>query len=152
VPSDEGERDPDFPDYRFTLANERTFLAWMRTSLALLAGGIALRQVVPSFEIRGLRTTLAVAAVVLSLVLAVASYVRWSQIERAMRRGEPLPHPLAVPVLATVIAAVAGMVAVVLLVRPPRTPAPPASRRNARSWPGSARPSPPAPWPRWPPA
>ncbi len=117
MPSDEGERQPDFPDYRFTLANERTFLAWMRTSLALLAGGIALRQVVPSFGVRGVRTTLAVAAVVLSLVLAVASYVRWSQIERAMRRGEPLPHPLAVPVLATVIAAVAGTVAVVLLVR-----------------------------------
>jgi putative membrane protein len=117
VPSDQGERDPDFPDYRFTLANERTFLAWMRTSLALLAGGIALRQVVPSFEIAHVRTTLAVVAVVLSLVLAVASYVRWNQIERAMRRGDPLPHPLAVPVLATVIAAVAGTVAVVLLVR-----------------------------------
>jgi putative membrane protein len=117
VPSDEGERDPDFPDYRFTLANERTFLAWMRTSLALLAGGIALRQVVPSFEIAHVRTTLAVVAVVLSLVLAVASYVRWNQIERAMRRGLPLPHALAVPVLATVIAAVAGTVAVVLLVR-----------------------------------
>jgi putative membrane protein len=58
-----------------------------------------------------------VVAVVLSLVLAVASYVRWNQIEHAMRRGEPLPHPLAVPVLATVIAAVAGTVAVVLLVR-----------------------------------
>jgi putative membrane protein len=52
VPGDEGDRDPDFPDYRFTLANERTFLAWMRTSLALLAGGIALRQVVPSFAPR----------------------------------------------------------------------------------------------------
>jgi len=46
----------------------------------------------------------------------VASYLRWNQIERAMRRGEPLPHPLAIPVLATVIAAVAGTVAVVLLV------------------------------------
>jgi putative membrane protein len=124
VPTDEGERDhnpdPDdlrYPDYRFTLANERTFLAWIRTSLALLAGGIALRQVVPSFGVRGVRTTLAVAAVVLSLVLAVASYVRWYQIEGAMRRREPLPHPLAVPVLAMVIAAVAGTVAVVLLVR-----------------------------------
>jgi putative membrane protein len=124
VPTDEGESgaeggvrgDPGYPDYRFTLANERTFLAWMRTSLALLAGGIALREVVPSLGVRGLRTTLAVTAVVLSLVLAVASYLRWNQIERAMRRGEPLPHPLAIPVLATVIAAVAGTVAVVLLV------------------------------------
>jgi putative membrane protein len=117
VPADEGERDPGFPDYRFTLANERTFLAWMRTSLALLAGGIALGELVPSFGVRYVRTTLAVAAVALSLILAVASYLRWNQIERAMRRGEPLPHPLAVPLLATVIAAVAGTVAVVLLVR-----------------------------------
>ena len=28
------------PDPRFTLANERTFLAWIRTALGLLAGGI----------------------------------------------------------------------------------------------------------------
>jgi putative membrane protein len=113
VPSQPLEREPD---YRFTLANERTFLAWMRSSLALLAGGIALREVVEPFGFRGLRTGLAVIAVVLSLVLAVVSYFRWSQIQRAMRRGEPLPHPLAVPVLATVIAAVAGAVAVVLVV------------------------------------
>lgn len=32
------------PDYRFTLANERTFLAWVRTGLALLAGGLLLDQ------------------------------------------------------------------------------------------------------------
>jgi putative membrane protein len=32
------------PDYRFTLANERTFLAWIRTALALLAGGVLLHQ------------------------------------------------------------------------------------------------------------
>ena len=35
------------PDYRFTLANERTFLAWIRTALALIAGGVALVQLVP---------------------------------------------------------------------------------------------------------
>ncbi|WP_283215114.1 DUF202 domain-containing protein [Pseudofrankia sp. DC12] len=39
------------PDYRFSLANERTFLAWIRTALALLAGGIAVVQIVPSFSI-----------------------------------------------------------------------------------------------------
>ena len=100
------------PDYRFTLANERTFLAWMRTSLALLAGGIALRELVEPFEVRGARTTLAVASVALSLVLAVAAYLRWSRVQAAMRRGEPLPRPLAVPVLAlgiTVAGAAAGL-------------------------------------------
>ena len=38
--------DGDEPDYRFTLANERTFLAWVRTALGLLAGGVAVRQLV----------------------------------------------------------------------------------------------------------
>ncbi len=114
MPGDDGDHQID---YRFTLANERTFLAWIRTSLALLAGGIALRAVVEPFSVRGVRTTLAVTAVALSLALAVTSYVRWTQIERAMRRGEPLPHPLAVPVVATVIAAMAGVAAVFLVVR-----------------------------------
>jgi putative membrane protein len=114
VPTDEADT---HPDYRFTLANERTFLAWIRTSLALLAGGIALRELVEPFGVRGLRTTLAVIAIVLSLVLAVSSYLRWLHIERAMRRGDPLPHPLAVPLVATAIAGVAGTIAVVLVVR-----------------------------------
>ena len=38
------------PDYRFTLANERTFLAWIRTALGLLAGGVAVRQLVQPFD------------------------------------------------------------------------------------------------------
>jgi putative membrane protein len=111
VPDVDGEREPD---YRFTLANERTFLAWMRTSLALLAGGIALRELVEPFEVRGARTALAVAALALSLVLAVASYVRWVRVQTAMRRGEPLPRPLAVPLLATGVA-VAGLAAGLLV-------------------------------------
>ena len=34
-------RTPIEPDYRFTLANERTFLAWQRTSLGLMAAAVA---------------------------------------------------------------------------------------------------------------
>ncbi|MFO7280112.1 MAG: DUF202 domain-containing protein [Thermoanaerobacterales bacterium] len=102
------------PDYRFTLANERTFLAWMRTSLALLAGGIALEEVAGEFSTAATRTALAVTAVAFSLVLAVSAFVRWRQVQRAMRRDEPLPHPWAVPLLATGIVAVAGVVALVL--------------------------------------
>src|SRR5918995_6585734 len=122
VPGDRGDDGDDELDYRFTLANERTFLAWIRTSLALLAGGIALRAVVEPFGVRGVRTTLAVTAVALSFGLAVASYVRWTQIDRAMRRGEPLPHPMAEPVVATVIAVMAGVAAVFLVVRGARSP------------------------------
>jgi putative membrane protein len=111
--ADAAEHGPE-PDYRFTLANERTFLAWMRTSLALLAGGIALRELVEPFEISGARTALAVSSVALSLVLAVAAYLRWARVQTAMRRGEPLPRPLAVPVLALGIA-VAGAAAGLLV-------------------------------------
>ncbi len=45
--------DPHDPDYRFTLANERTFLTWLRTSLALIAAGVAVVQLVPEFGIDG---------------------------------------------------------------------------------------------------
>jgi putative membrane protein len=114
VPSDDGEHEPD---YRLSLANERTFLAWIRTSLALLAGGIALDEIAGPFSDEATRTALAVAAVGLSLVLAVSSFVRWRQVQRAMRRNQPLPHPWAVPLLAIGMAVVAGIVALVLVFR-----------------------------------
>ncbi|MGH9235150.1 MAG: YidH family protein, partial [Acidimicrobiales bacterium] len=78
MPGDDGEHEPD---YRLTLANERTFLAWIRTSLALLAGGIALNEVTGLSSSEATRTALAVAAVALSLVLAVSSFVRWRQVQ-----------------------------------------------------------------------
>lgn len=114
MPADESDHEPD---YRLTLANERTFLAWIRTSLALLAGGIALNEIPRRFSTETTRTGLAVAAVALSLVLAVSSYLRWRQVQQAMRRDAPLPHPWAVPLLATGMAVVAGIVAVVIAVR-----------------------------------
>jgi putative membrane protein len=109
VPDDDRE-----PDYRFTLANERTFLAWIRTSLALLAGGVAVDALAETLS-SGVRTTLAVAAVGLSLVLTAASYLRWRRVQDAMRAGRALPHPYAVPLLATGVVVVAGAVAVVLV-------------------------------------
>src|SRR5690606_32524923 len=99
------------PDYRFTLANERTFLAWMRTALALLAGGIALEEVAGAFSTEGTRTALAVTAVLFSLVLAASAFHRWRQVQRAMRLDEPLPHPWAVPLPATGLVAAAGRAA-----------------------------------------
>jgi putative membrane protein len=114
VPGDDGEHELD---YRFTLANERTFLAWARTSLALLAGGIALDELTGRFATRQVRTALATAAVVLSLLLAVSSFVRWRQVQSAMEEGRPLPHPWAIPLLATALAAVAGAAALAIVFR-----------------------------------
>jgi putative membrane protein len=78
------------PDARFSFANERTFLAWIRTALALLAAGVAL-DAVPLPIPEALQRLLAAAFVVLGLTCAVASWVRWARAERAMRRGQPLP-------------------------------------------------------------
>lgn len=78
------------PDYRFTFANERTFLAWIRTALALLAGGVAL-DAIPLPITKWLQEGLAVLLVVLALVCALTSWIRWARAEQAMRRSAPLP-------------------------------------------------------------
>jgi putative membrane protein len=101
------------PDYRFSFANERTFLAWIRTALALIAGGVAL----DAFDLdvsSGLQHGVAAAVVVLGLGCAVAAWWRWAVAERAMRRRQPLPAQGfgAVLAAAVVLAAVALLVAV----------------------------------------
>lgn len=95
------------PDYRFTLANERTFLAWIRTALGLLAGGVAARQLVEPFEISGGRTALGLLAIATSILLAAGGYLRWRTVQQAMRRGEPLPPVRLVPAVAVAVVLVA---------------------------------------------
>jgi putative membrane protein len=97
------------PDYRFSLANERTFLAWIRTALALLAGGVAAVQLVPAFKFHGGRLILGVTLVVLSIMVAAGSYYRWMANERAMRLGQSLQPSLVPRLLA------AGLTLIALL-------------------------------------
>lgn len=78
------------PDYRFSLANERTLLAWIRTALALLAAGVALDVVDLSLG-SSVQRGLAVLLVVLGLVSAVVAWIRWAAAEKAMRARQPLP-------------------------------------------------------------
>ncbi len=99
------------PDYRFTLANERTFLAWVRTALALAAGGLG---AVAVLDIRG-DAVLGIGLLAVSFVTAATSYRRWALNERAMRLGEPLPSSR-LPLVMAVAVAVVAMVAAVLLV------------------------------------
>jgi putative membrane protein len=80
----------DEPDPRFSLANERTFLAWVRTALAMFAGGVALHALsVPSTG--WLRTLLVVVLIGVGGLVCLFSLVRWARVERAMRLREPLP-------------------------------------------------------------
>ena len=101
------------PDYRFTLANERTFLAWNRTALALIAGGIAVVQLLPDLEPTWLRRLLGVPVVLLGGAIGGLSYRRWQRYERAMRTGASLPPSTTPKLLAFGIAV--GAVAVCLL-------------------------------------
>lgn len=78
------------PDVRFSLANERTFLAWVRTSLALLAAGVGLVAVGPPLP-APLRVTITVALLGLGTVGPIAGWVGWARAERAIREDRPLP-------------------------------------------------------------
>ena len=103
------------PDPRFTLANERTFLAWIRTALALVAGGIGLEAFVPRLAVPGLRQALAIGLVLLGSAVSATAFGRWARAQRAMRLGEPLPVPRLAPLLGIGVA-VTALVTVVLLV------------------------------------
>jgi putative membrane protein len=103
------------PDPRFTFANERTFLAWNRTALALIAAGLAAAQFL-KFNLHGLRLIIAVPLIVLGAALALASYLHWEDSERAMRLRQPLRYSWMPRVLTwgmAVIAVCGGILAVV---------------------------------------
>ena len=108
------------PDYRFTLANERTFLAWIRTSLALIAGAVALVQLVPSFGIAGVRHGLAIFVLIVAGALAVLSVRRWRQVETAMRQDAALPTSWLPVGLGVAVLSVAIMLFVLIVVWPTR--------------------------------
>lgn len=104
------------PDPRFTFANERTFLAWSRTALALIVAGLGIVQLLPPFpRVPAGRHLLGVPLIVLGAVLAVAAYVEWVRNQRALRRGEPLPHSILPWLLAAMTTLMAVISAVVLL-------------------------------------
>ena len=104
------------PDYRFTLANERTFLAWIRTALALMAGGVAVIQFVPSFGLSAARHAIGLTLVALGGILAAGSYRHWDANERAMRMGQRLPPSLLPRLLtASLAVVVVAVFAVVIL-------------------------------------
>jgi putative membrane protein len=80
------------PDVRFSLANERTFLAWTRTALALIAGGVALEALALDMY-APLRLAASLVLIVTGILLPVVAWIEWGLVERAMRLGRPLPHP-----------------------------------------------------------
>jgi putative membrane protein len=114
-PGAEGDR-PDAeaePDVRFTYANERTFLAWNRTALALIATGVAATQLLPKLQVEWGRRVLGLPLIALGAVVAAESLRQWRANQRAMRRGDPLPRSR-MPVILTIGIVVVGAIAVAL--------------------------------------
>ncbi|MBK5408876.1 DUF202 domain-containing protein [Pseudomonas sp. TH34] len=98
------------PDPRFTLANERTFLAWIRTALALLAGGVAVEAFTSTVLNENGKVLLVCMLLSLSLLVSVWAFWRWLGVERALRHGAELPMPSVIPILSLGCAAVTVVV------------------------------------------
>lgn len=105
-------------DARFTLAAERTVLAWIRTSLGLMAAGVAVLNVVERFAETGTREVLGIALIVVGALTAVAGGWRWRRTTIALRDGGDLPTGAAVWVLIAAIVTLAAAFAIVGVIRP----------------------------------
>lgn len=93
------------PDYRFSLANERTFLAWIRT-----AAGVGLDQLAPDFATPVIRELLALLLCLFSGGLAMYGYLRWLRNEKAMRLKEDLPYTNSLLIISLILMVVAVIV------------------------------------------
>jgi putative membrane protein len=104
------------PDPRFTLANERTFLAWARTALGSLVAGLAVSELLRS-EPHAARLVVSLPLIAIAGVIAVVSYSRWREIERALRLNRPLAYSPAFAPLSVAIGLLALAAAIVLVAR-----------------------------------
>jgi putative membrane protein len=112
--NDDADEHPERePDVRFSYANERTFLAWNRTALALIATGVAAAQLLPGFRVVDGRRLLGLPLIALGAVLAATSYRSWVLNQRAMRRGEPIPRS-PMPLVLSIGIGIVAVIAVVL--------------------------------------
>jgi putative membrane protein len=110
------DEDPREPDYRFTLANERTLLAWVRTALALDAAGLGVVRFAPELGWPGSREAVGGVLVLLGAATAWSGYRRFLATDRAIRAGEPLPSAAAPRVLAAAMAVISLVVLALLIV------------------------------------
>ena len=105
------------PDYRFSLANERTFLAWIRTALGLLAGGVLLDQFSTKLGPHIVVVSLAVVFGALAAILCAMAYIRWRANEIAMRHARKLPGTMAIPLIAAATLGIAATIALLLVLQ-----------------------------------
>jgi putative membrane protein len=104
------------PDYRFSLANERTLLAWVRTALALDAAGLGAVRFAPSLGWSGSPEVFGGLLLLLGAVTAWSGYRRFLAADQAIRAGAPLPAHAAPRILAAALAVVSLSILLLLLV------------------------------------
>ncbi len=91
---------PVGPDYRFTLANERTFLAYERTAIGMVAASLAVFHLLEQSWPEVLLGALLLAA---GAVAAIGGYVRYRAVDRAVRLNRTLPRSVPVEVTAAAV-------------------------------------------------
>jgi putative membrane protein len=112
-----GEPAETEPDARFSLANQRTFLAWSRTALALVVAGLGIVQLLPPFPgVPWGRHVIGLPLIVLGAVTSAEAYREWTRNQVALRRGEPLPRSALPIILAATIGVVAAIAAAIAIV------------------------------------
>jgi len=105
--ADAEDASPEQLDPRLHYANERTFLAWIRTSLALVTAGLVVTQLLPAFRLTGGRRLVGLPLIVLGTYLSVAAFRQWDRNEIAMQTRRPLPRSYLPLVVSAGVAAVA---------------------------------------------
>ena len=104
------------PDTQAELANERTYLAWLRTGLALVAVGVGAERVLPAEGIIWARQLIGVSLILAGVLTAGLARWHWRRIDRAMRAGRPIPQPILGYVVGAAIV-LGGLATTVLLLR-----------------------------------
>jgi putative membrane protein len=113
--ADPGRSTPS-PDPRYELANERTYLAWLRTGLALVAAGVAAERLLPAAGVDWVRQVIGVSLVLVGALSAGLARRRWAAVDLAMKAGRGIPRSnLGYLIAATIV--VDGLAAVFLMIR-----------------------------------
>ena len=100
------------PDTRFLLANERTLLAWVRTSITMQAGGLALAHFSSDAIFQKI---FSVAIIALGGAMAIFGYVRFNAADRAIRKEE-LPSIGKAPLFQSVALTLIAVVLIISLI------------------------------------
>ncbi len=104
------------PDVRFSLANERTFLAWISAGLALVSVGVGLEALALNLQ-PGLRLAASIILVVGGAACPLQAWFGWARIEAALRERRPLPSATMLPLLSLTLGVAGVLLLLGLLIR-----------------------------------